>query len=268
MLNSLLKIIRKRFFFFLLFLPTALLIVERVNDLLYTFTQNSRFLFHLISLLSLLISAAFFVLIFHFIEEKLSKKYFKLIFKLIVIISLIVLFLFNLPYILFGNLSTYTSCGKEFNQAYISSAKNNDSTFCLDSSMQLNYYTGLKGRHYCQTPNKDFIEVNHFSGECITSFAKYTNDISHCEIIAYNNLSTGSSLSSSGFKRNKYHCIMEFAVYKLNDSYCDFLPSEGEYSDRNQCLKIIAWGSNNKSLCEKIPESSSLKNACFEYHKY
>ena len=266
MLNNLLKIIKRRFLFFLLFLPTTSLIVAGVNDLLYTFTQNSRFLFYLILLLLLLIFVTFFVLVFHFIEEKLPKKYLKLIFKSVVIIGLIILSCPSLIYLFAEDLFTYKSCGKEFNQAYVSSAKNNDLTFCLDSNIQLNDYTSSEGGRYCKTPNKDSIYVNYFSLGCIASFAKYTNDISHCEMIASHNLSTAGSSSSSDFERNEYYyyCIMDFAVDKLNDSYCDLLPSQGEFSDRNQCLRMIAWKSNNIALCEKIPESSSLRSSCFE----
>ena len=253
------------FFFFLLLLLPASLLVGQINNLLYLFTQNSKLLFNLVSWFSLLFFAIIFFLILHFIERKISKNSLKITFKLITFIILFVLNCFGLAYAIFGSSFTYKSCGKEFNTLYILSAKSNNPSFCLNLDINLNSYSGLKGGTYCETPYKDLIEVDSFSGGCITSFAKYTNDISHCEIIASHNLPTGGSLSSVGFIGNKYHCIMEFATDKLNGSYCDLLPSGGEFSDRNQCLKIIAWRTNNRALCEKIPNDSSLKNACLNY---
>jgi hypothetical protein len=255
------------FLFFLLLLAPASLIVRQTNTLFYSFTQNSKLFFDLLSWFSLLFFATIFFLILYVIVRKISKNSFKISFKLIIFIILICLNYFGLAYVIFESPFTYKSCGKEFNELYILSAKSNDPSFCLNSDIKLNSYPGLKGGIYCKTPYKDSIEVwgNVFSGECITSFAKYTNDISHCELIAVNNLGTGGSSSSGGFIGNKYHCIMEFAIDKLNDSYCDLLPSAGEFSDRNQCLKTTAWRTNNKALCEKIPNNSSLKNACLNY---
>ncbi|HIH43031.1 TPA: hypothetical protein HA246_05285 [Candidatus Woesearchaeota archaeon] len=190
------------------------------------------------------------VMAYSFIELKITNDYIKKIFKIIVIIIAVFFILTTLiKLILISSLFKYESCGREFNELYIEYAKSNDPSFCLDSKRNLNTFIGFKGDDYCKTPYKDTIipTQDDFAATCITSFAKYTNDISHCDLIESNNLSISHSLSDSGFSGNKYHCIMAYAIDKLKPDYCDTLPKEGDYSDRNKCLKMVSRKSGDIS---------------------
>jgi len=247
--KNILEIIKKRFFFFLLFLPSTILVVGKTNQFFYTLTQNNKFLFHLISWLSLLLFTILFVLIFHFIEEKLGKKYLELAFRLIVVIGLILFSFFNLPYILFGNLLTYTSCGQEFNDKYILSAKSNDPSFCLDSNIELNYYAGLKGGHYCTTPNKDPVQIENFTNYCLISFAKVTNNISHCKLIS----------SYIDF----YKCIVNLDYFSgyINKQDCEKIP-ESSLSWKEICLqKAIEIVEEEKDLDSNRGNKEEMRKA-------
>ena len=265
-MSDFIYIIKKKWWLFLLFLVPSTIIVSLTNSFLYPLTMNSESLYKFTSYFSLVIIAILFVIIYSFIESKISKDSLKKTFKILIILISVFFILSTLMNILVYGLFRYDSCGKEFNELYLKNAESNNPSFCLDLPNNLNTAIDLKGYSYCITPNRDSITPtqNNFASTCITSFAKYTNDISHCNLIASNNLSIGHTLGGSGFSGNKYHCIMEYAVDKLKPDLCETLPNEGGYSDRNQCLKIVSWRSGDKSLCERIPSSSSLKNSCLK----
>lgn len=259
-------IIKKKWWLILLFLLPSTIIVNLANGFLYPLIMNSEGLYKFTSYFSLVITAILFVIIYSFIESKISKDSLKKTFNILVILISVIFIFTTLMNILVYDLFRYDSCGREFNELYIKNAESNNPSFCLELPNNLNTVIGFKGYSYCVTPNRDSITPTqkHFASTCITSFSKYTNDISHCNLIESHNLSIGGTLSGSGFSGNKYHCIMEYAVDKLKPDLCETLPNEGDFSDRNQCLKIVSWRSGDKSLCEKIPSSSSLKNTCLE----
>lgn len=231
------------------------IIVEKTNSLFYTITQNSKYLFYLISFSSLIFFFIIFALTIHFTEKKLLRNKHILIFRSIIISFLIAITINFIPSTLIFEVPLgYKSCGKEFNEIFISSAKSNDPSFCLNTNIKLNSFYREGNEKYCVTPNKDYIYLGDFSSGCIESFAKYTNNVSACNLITKAEL--------HGYE----NCIMSFATNKLEINYCYLLPKPNvgeEFSDRDQCIKIISWRKKDKSLCDKI-ESGILKDSCIE----
>ncbi len=244
-------IIKKKVWLFLLFLIPSIFFVNLLNDFLFHLTMNSESMHNFVSYFALVIITILFVMVYSFIESKITKSLMRKTFKIIIILISVFFIFSNLMNILVYGLFKYDSCGKEFNELYVKNAKYDDSFFCLNLPSDIHTVTGFKGSSYCTTPNKDLVTPtqDHFAVTCITSFAKYTNNISHCDIIESKNLN-GS----------KYSCMMDYAIDKLKPNLCETLPDKS----RTHCLKTISWKSGDKSLCEKIPSSSSLKNACLD----
>jgi hypothetical protein len=261
------EIIKKRILYFLLFLLPSAAVAWNTNNLLYSFTQNSKVLFYLTSYLSLFLITGIFTILFNFIEKMIPHSGLKKTFRIFIAIGIPIFVLFNIGYFILFALQggfVYPSCGKEFNTAYFSGSENKNSSFCFDKTIELNYYISPENEgYYCETPNKDTIAKGEIESGCVTSFAIYNNDISYCDKLKNQDF-PALGMSTDGYE----NCIAEFAISKLDDRYCDLL-STGSLapgdSDRYQCIKVIAWRSHNRSLCEKIPTSSSLKTACLYY---
>lgn len=251
-------IIKRNFWIFILFIFPSVSIVNIINDLTYHITMNSNMIFYVLSYLLLFIVTTFFVLIYSVINFLIKNNFFKKILLTLIILTSICFFYFI--YFVGGRIQ-YESCGKEFNDTYIEQSKINNSSFCLNNNIKLNSYIDFKGGNYCKTPNMDIIRTNpdYYSAECLTSFAQYTNDVSHCNIIESNNLKMSGWIAGDGNEGNKEGCISRYATSKLDVNYCELLKNKDR--DRDICIRSIYYKTKDKSLCNKI-NNISIRNDC------
>jgi hypothetical protein len=281
------SIVKKRWWLFLLFLLPSTIVVNFTNDFLYPLTMNSESSYKFTSYFSLVIMAIIFVIIYSFIESKISRDSLKKTFKILVILISVIFIFLTLMNILVSGLFRYESCGETFNNVYIQAAKEKDSSFCFDTDIDLNYYVGFKGYTYCTTPNKDSIEIFKYrndvpeyekpklerlsfegqSTSCISSFADYTQDVNVCQSLKIHNDNLTDEDKVYFFDSKVSGCIYNFATRNKDWQVCDLIletnyPSK--QSEWEQCIKVVSWRTKDKSLCEKIPSSSSLKNACLK----
>lgn len=267
MVNDLLAIIKKRTLYFFLFFPTVLILITTINDSFYFRYQDSKLFFYFVSYSLLFITTGVMVVVYHFVERMFFYNALKAAFRVFVIASALVLNLFGLHTLIVQGGIRYKSCGREFHLAYLSALQIKDPSFCFNSGIKPKFFLEpIKRGLYCATPNKDLIEEGYVESGCMVSFAKYTNDISYCEILRKQKFPVGEGTFTSNTAENPvFHCVMDYAVSKRKIEYRDLLSnsrvSPNDWGDKDLCIKIISDRLNDRVLCKKI-EDPVVKESC------
>ncbi len=130
--------------------------------------------------------------------------------------------------------SGYEGCGKDFYQSFIQHAKKNDSSLCFNQPQNINYTQEFKQLldKYCLGPgkNKIIIETKYlnynFTSSCLTAFAIYTNDLSHCQYLK---------------DEQNDECLIDYAIAKNQPEICDLITS----TERKTQCQIRIYQQNN-----------------------
>lgn len=239
---------RKVLTFFLLLFPD-LAFTDIIQRWIIPIIIVNPFLYFLFFWALWLLSTLILTILYYAIMRRIKWEWVRFVFRIVVTIVLIISLPFILTEMIAGHVPwRYPGCGEEFNKVYFIAAKKKDLSFCYDLEKYTINSIGGKGGTFCILPSGDALNLKRgypmrMIGDCVSSLAKYTNDINLC--LRLKDLPAEGDMDNATDIYHPYEeCVKDYAVAKKDLEACDLLlNSDSKYG------KKWWWEGCRKRVC-------------------